>query len=297
MTSSSREEFNWRETGPTDVLRGAYHRLDGFVQKNGIYLAGMAVVLVVATWHFQPTWPGLPNWTKVALAAILPAAPIGAYVGIRLAAALDTPDTELLSVQNPVTGDQELVHVAPDRFESMTVLNHNGQERDRTYLHKVVINGRRAYEVDDYDREENTAIASWQAGVANTAIRKDRAEIKRIKTSLEREADKSLELLANHPHILREQARTVSMRLIRVAEGVEVPEGGELHEELSTLLDESDPSEDLLEGDLDGSSDAPDDASAASSPDGEGDIFARAAAEAEERAKNGGAAAPDGGGS
>lgn len=272
------EEFNWRKTGPGDVARGAVRRVDEFVRENAPWVVGSIVILTMGTWHYQPTWPGVPPWLQVALVAAIPATPLGVYMGLRLAAALDSPETRLLSVQNPVTGDQKLVHLSPDRFESMTVLNHNGKERDRTYLHEVMINGRRAYEVDSYDREANTSVASWQAGISNSAIRKDRARIKEIRTSLEEEADKTLELLANHPHILREHAQTVSMRLIRAAEGIEVPEGEQLHDELSTILDENDPSEDLLEGE-DAGSRASDGSSEAQSPDAE-DIFARAAAAA-----------------
>ena len=64
--------------------------------------------------------------------------------------------------------------------------------------------------------------------------------------SLERESDKSLELLANHPEILRSQLAEVSNRLIRVSEDVEVPGGEALHETLSESLEENDPSSDLL---------------------------------------------------
>lgn len=284
--SSRREEFDWRETGPGDVARGALRSVDETVRENLVWVLGSVVILTLGVWHYQPEWPGLPPLLKVAIVAAIPGVPIGLFVGLRLAYALDTPDTRLLSIQNPVSGDQKLLHVSPTRFERLTVLNHNGEERDRAYLHDVLINGKRAYEVDSYDPEENVAVASWQAGVSNSAIRSDRKTIKKVRTSMEKEADKALELLATHPFILREHASEVSMQLIKAAEGIEVPEGGELHEELASILEEGDPSEALLEGS--------DGATEVQSPDAE-DVFARAA----ELAGNGHAPADgdgDGGG-
>jgi hypothetical protein len=267
--------FDWRETGPFELARNLLDDARAFGRENAPYVIAAAVVIVVASWHYDISLPEVPTWAKVSLLGFILAVPIGTVTGVKLARALHSPDTKLLSVQNPVTGDQELVHIAPDRFEDMTVMNHNGDERDRTFLHEVVINGRRAYEVDSYEREENLAVASWQAGVPNTAIRKDRAQIKNIKTDLEKQADKSLELLANHPEIIRKQGALVANRLVEVAERVESPGADGLHEELGDVLDAADPSEELLEGDLRADDETGNEVSDASSPDG--DIFARAA--------------------
>lgn len=241
-------KFDPRETGPLDLLRSWRFRLGRFADDNSTECIIGFVLLVLGVWYFDVGFPTLPNWMLVGIAATAFAAAPSLWLGWRLAKELYEPDNVLLSVQNPANGDQDLVWLAPERFDALEVLNHNDKKRDRGFLHEVLVNGRRAYEVDRYDREENVAVASWQAGVSNSAIRRDRSEIKRIKTSLEQEADKALELLANHPDILRQQAREVSNRLVKVAEGVEVPQGGNLHERLSDLLEEADPSEDLLEG-------------------------------------------------
>lgn len=258
VPASSTLPFDPKKVGPFDVARMALSRTRAFVVENLLVLGASTVVLVVAAWYFEVQVPRVPNWILVGVLASTLAAPSAWFVGRWLARALYQPDDELLSIVDPSTGDQELVRVAPDRFAEMTVLNHNDKRRDRGFLHVVSVNGRRAYEVDSYDPAENVAVASWQAGVSNAEIRRDRSAIKRIKTSLEREADKSLELLANHPNILREQAREVSNRVIKVAEGVEVPQGGELHSRLGRLLDEADPSDDLLADDGDDEEDSTD---------------------------------------
>ena len=269
-TGDGRFGFDPTQVGPLDLLALWNRRVGRFWEKNSRVLIGAAVALIIAAWHFGISFPEVPNWMLVGLLATLAAALPATWTGRRLAQALYKPNHELLSITNPVTGDQKLVFVAPERFDEMTVLNHNDKKRDRGFLHEIRVNGRKAWEVDSYNREQNVAVASWQAGVSSRAIRRDRSRYDYIIGALEEEADKSLELLANHPNILRKQAAEVSNRIIQTAEGVEVPDGGKLHERLSSMLEEADPSTDLLEGD-DG-----DDSDEEAAPD-DGTIHARAA--------------------
>lgn len=238
--------FDPREVGPFDVYRSWRASVGAFVSENATTLLILLAGLAAGAWHFGWSLPRVPNWMLVGVLAAAFASVWAWLLGTRLARALHTPDSVMLSVQDAITGDQRLVTVAPDRFEDMTIESENGDERERDYLHEVMINGRRAYEVSRYDREANVAVASWQAGVSNAEIRRDRSQIDYIKTSLERDADKALELLANHPSILREQASTVSNELIRVVEGIENPGGAKLYDEMRRLRDEADPSDELL---------------------------------------------------
>lgn len=255
--------FDPRKRGPFDVLRDYRAKLSAFVEANSTVLILAAVALVLGAWYLDVSLPPIPTWVKVAtVASVLVAIPIGSVLGIRLAAGLDTDERVLLSQQAPIAGDQELKRVAPDVFDRMRIINHNGEERGSEFLKTVMINGQKAYEVDHYDEEENVAVASWMAGATNSEVRQSRARIDYIKTKAEEEADKALELLANHPMILREQGREVSMQLVKVAEGIEVPEGDSLHERLQERLDASDPSDDLL-----GRSDDEDDSSSGSDED------------------------------
>ena len=243
-----------REVGPIELVRIKHQQLKRFVDDNTPWVILGTVALIVSVWHLDVTLPEVPNWGIVALIVVGVAAIPTGMLGWRLGAGLWTPDTVLISEQNAVTGDQRLINIEPDRLDEMAVLSHNEREKEGVgHLHTVTINGREALEVDRYHEEENVAIASWQAGVTNSEIRQDRARINYIKNEAEEQADKALELLVNHPHILREQTREVSNRIIEVAEGVEVPEGGQLHETLTETLEENDPSETLLDQDGDSS--------------------------------------------
>ncbi|WP_336331134.1 hypothetical protein [Haloarcula sp. CGMCC 1.2071] len=265
-----------REVGPVTFIRLRYRALRSVVLDNAPWAIVSTVALVALLWHFEVSVPEVPDWVLVGAISMTVASGPAALLGWRLGAGLWSPETVLISVQNPESGNQRLMQIEPDRFNEMTVINNNGKRRGSDFLKAVRINGSRAYEVDSYDADRNIAVASWQAGVTNSEIRRDRAEIRNIKTSLEEEADKALELLANHPNILRKQAREVSNRLIRVAEGVEVPEGGQLHERLSDMLDESDPSDQLLGSNVEDEPDE-DGGSLAGLSEDEQDIFERAA--------------------
>jgi hypothetical protein len=245
-----------RETGPIDVVASIRSSIGSFVSDNAPWVIVSITSIALGVWYLDVAIPSLPSWVVVGLGASAFAAPFAALTGFKLARALYSRETVLLSIQSAESGDQKLLHIAPERFADIEVRTHNDVERERSYLHEVTINGRRAYEVDRYDPEDNLAVASWQAGVSNSEIRRDRKQIERIKTDLEEEADKAMELLANHPDILREQTREVADEIIRVAEGVEVPSGEGLHETLSETLAQNDPSEDLLSEDSTSDADA-----------------------------------------
>lgn len=251
--------FDPRETGPLDLFEQARAWISDVIETYGTVLIASATVLIAVAWWQEVQVPTVPTWLKLAAYTSLLASGSAWVVGKRLARWVHTPDDVLLSVQNAKNGDQRLIRISPDRLDSMRILNHNGEQRDREFLHKPVINGRTAYEVDHYHVEQNTAVASWQAGVSNSQIRADRASIDRIKTKLEREADKALELAANHSAIVREHATEVAHYLIATVEGVEVPHedgGTRLDDRLSDLLDEADVSDQLLGGgDGDGADD------------------------------------------
>ncbi len=292
--------FDPREKGPFDVARDAWEWTRRTVDENTVELATLGVVLVGLALYFKPEIPTLPNWLVVGLIASGLASGTAWSVGKAVAEALYEPNSVLLSEQNAVNGDQRLIELAPDRFEELRVTNHNGAKRGREFLHEVRINGRRAYEVDRYDAESNVAVASWQAGVSNSEIRREKSRIAKIKTELEREADKALEVMTNNSALLRRQASLVANRLIAVAEDVEVPNGGALHEEMSEMLEDEDPAEALLDdrgddlkaGDRDDEQASDDEGGV--EPDPDGDVFQRAAADAA-GSRGGDAVATDGG--
>lgn len=240
--------FDPTETGPGDILAAGYNKVARFIDENSRIVLISSAVLILGSWHYGISIPSAPQWLEVGILFSLPALVGARIIGSRLAKWLWEPDNVLLSELSAESGDQDLLMISPDRFDHLTVINHNGQRRERAFLHEVWINGRRAYEVDSYHAETNHAVASWQAGASNVEMRQERTRIKRIKTTLEKESDKALELLANHPDILREGVREVANHIVKVAEDVETGGGGDLHETLADTLEDNDPSEDLLDG-------------------------------------------------
>lgn len=239
-----------KRRGPVDIVREWHERAQEFVDEHAkILIPTVAVVflgLVALVVTQDLSMPEVPNWVWVALIVSVIAAPYGYLLGSRLAKGLYSADVELLAIQKPVSGDIKLLTVDPDRFDDMDVVTHNGKIRDTDFLKSIRVNGVRAYEVDAYVPDRNTAVASWQAGETNSSIRAQKRQIKRIKTDLEREADKAMELLANYPEILRKHAQEIANRLIKASVGIELPEGEKLHERLSDTIEDADPSEDLL---------------------------------------------------
>lgn len=241
--------FDPRRVGPFEVGRSLLSRSARWIDRHFIELAASSVTLTIAGWYFGLSIPAVPKWIWIGLGTIAVAAPSAWVAGSRLARWLWTQDDVLLSEQSATSGDQRLILLDPDRFESMTVVNQNDEVRERTYLHEIIVNGRRAFEVDSYDEEANLATASWQAGASNSEIRSERRKIDKIKTSLEKEADKAHELLSSHTEIVREQVSEIAHEMIRVAEDVELPgEEEALHSRLSDSLSEQETAESLIEG-------------------------------------------------
>lgn len=254
--------FDPRKIGPKELLAQKTRGLTTFLARHGKVTIGAVVALIVAGLYFGVPTPDVPGWAKVAVVVIVIAAPYGWFFAVRLARGLYNRDAILLSEQNSVNGDQRIIRLAPDRWEDLAVFDHEGKPRDRSYLHEVVINGERAFEVDAYDGDLNMAISSWMAGATNSEIRAHREQVGTIKTDLEEEADKAIEAIIHNPQTVREALKEASMEIVKVAEDVEIPGDRDLSRSLAETLEDSEVSEDLLGDDLktrdDGTPGAPD---------------------------------------
>lgn len=241
--------FDPKEVGPFELVGQKWEEVKTIVSDNLPWVIAGSVALVLGWWYFDLSLPEIPNWFWVAVLGVLVANLFAWPVSKKIAAALHDPNYVRLSEQNAVTGDQRIMLLAPDRFQEMEIRNQNGREVSREHLHEVIINGKRCYEVDRYHEDENVAIASWQAGVSNSEFRRERSAIERVKTDLEEEANKALEVLANNPDVVRQMGADVANELIEVVEQVENPNGKQLHKKMSETLDDADVSDDLLGGD------------------------------------------------
>lgn len=283
--SSSTLPFDPKRVGPVDAVKIGLGRLRAVWRANQAILIAAAVSLVALAWYLGVSWPGLPNWLVIVILVGSFAALLGAPWGYIVAANILRPDTRLVSEVNAPTGDQRLYHLSPERFDDMRVYSQTGKPRDRSYLKNPEINGRQAWEVDLYDPESNVAVASWMAGRSNIDVRRSERTLYKIKSDLERQTDKALELLINHPDILRESLGEAANELVRVAEDVELPEGKALHKRLGEALEEADRSHELL---MDGEEDDEPAAIAGRSSDGDVEGLAALPGDVRERLERSG---------
>lgn len=240
--------FDPREVSPSDVFWSRYNALKEFCSENAPYVIIGSVLLCVAWWYLGIDLPKVPNWVWVSIFVFAAASPSAWILGKALTKALYSRETVLIAEVNAMNGDTRIIEVSPDKFERMTIRNQNDEPASREYLNEVIINGRRAYEVDKFNAEDEIVVASWQAGASNYEMRRERQKIDKIKTDLEAEANKALEFLATGTDAIREQGAEVANEIIRVAQGVENPNGEQLHSRMADVLEDNDPTEDLMSG-------------------------------------------------
>lgn len=241
--------FDPRSIGPFELARLKYRQFKAWVSDPIVAsaLLGAFVVLVLGAWYLEVPVPSIPAiaWVLL-LVSILGSGTFWLFAS-RLTEALHTPETELLVAVDAEDGNQQLMTVAPDRFEEMRVVNENGVERGTDYLHTIYVNGVKGYEIDSYDAERNVAVASWQAGATNRQMRAHRTKVDEVKTDLEEQTDLVFEVMINNTSMVREHAAEVSNDLIQVAEGIETPGDHEsLSKRLRESMDELDVEEDLV---------------------------------------------------
>lgn len=239
--------FDPTEVGPSDVVGAVFAWLVRRWIPIAIAGAFIATLAVWQGWSFPSSRAFLespPNWAMVAILTSLLVAPMY-LVSKRVADGVYTREVKRVVEVDGISPGYNVYLLEPETFEKMTVHNHNGTEKDRDFLNEVHVNGKPAVEVDEYDPEENVATASWLAGATNAEIRVQREKIDDIKGDLEAEADKALEFLARAPTIMRSQSTDVANYLIREVQGIDQPQGEQLHDQLAEAYEDIDV-EDLL---------------------------------------------------
>lgn len=258
------------EVGPREYVGERFRAARDWASQPivAVGLAVALVALIVGAWSADVSVPTIPNWFWVGVFATPFASAAAWIVGARLTSEIYEPESVVISELNVYNGDQKLIQLRPETFSETTVVNHRGEEVGRERLREVMINGTRAYEVDQYDPVLNVATTSWQAHRPNAEIRQDHNTIEEIKTEQDYEIDKAYDLLSHHTGIVREMLSDFSNQMVRVAEDVELPQGeepGGLHEKMHDRLDDLDPSDELMKDNFDGHDRATSDASSSGS--------------------------------
>lgn len=241
--------FDPRRTGPLDLARQTHRWASENARELG---GGGLVILVVAMFtkaQFGWELPEVPNAVLVLMFAAIGGAVLGYYPTKALINWLYSEDTEILVELDGSSGDLGVIEISEDRFSRMTVLDHDGNEQSTAFLHTVSLkSGRTAREVDHYDPETNTAVASWMADATNRDLRKHKHGVDYVKRQLSIEADKSLDALVNTPEVLRAQGSVIANSMIRAVEGVETPgnEEAQIYKQMWDTVESEDISGDLL---------------------------------------------------
>jgi hypothetical protein len=282
--------FDPRTTGPLDLLRSGVGRVRGFCSANSRELLAAGTIILVAQMaiyahygHWFLSLPQLPNWLLVGIAGIVVMLIPGPLFGVLLAKGLYKPNVVRVSVQNPQTGDQRIKYMSRELFDSMDVVTPNGKRGGSDLLSTVSLNGFKAYEVDHLDRENGLLVASSMAGRSNSDIRRDRKEIRNIKTEQQQKIDEATELKILYPDHVRSAAMKIANRAIRSIMDVSLPDGASLHDELQESIENIDVIEDLddddeTESDEQAERDAQSEAELEVDPESLVGIFGRAAA-------------------
>lgn len=244
--------FDPRLVGPIDLAIAGVRRAHSWARDNSTALiAGtVAIILIQIALYAQSgfvflTIPQIPNWILIMIGTVILFAPLAATTGVLLGRGLYQDETVMLSVTRADDGSQQIKHVAPDRFDNLTIVNQNGEVRSKSFLETVPINGRQAFEVDSFDADNDVVVASSMAGRTNQDVRADRIAIRNIKTDMEREVDEAVEMKANARDIIRERSGAVANWLIRTAQGATVPDGASLFDEMQDSLENVDPLADM----------------------------------------------------
>ena len=227
--------INPRTTGPRDMVR----RFRSWLHSKRFWVAGVAIAVGVAVYALGFPTPDLPTWWDVAVVGGGLATILGYPAGKRVGVLFSNPDYRIIDQLDAKTADQLTIRISMERYQDMTVVDHDGNERTVDYLKRKTWNGEPAVECDRYYPEINTAVGSWQAGATNKELREYESRVNEVKTELEEEANAAIQARVDAEEKARKQAQEVSNELLAVYEGVVSPADSDLSKRLGEIGDRS----------------------------------------------------------
>ena len=227
--------INPRTTGPRDMVR----RFRSWLHSKRFWVAGVAIAVTIAVYVLGFPTPDPPTWWDVALVAGGIATLLGYPAGKRVGDLFSNPDYRIIDQLDAKTADQLTIRVSAERYQNMTVYDHDGNERSVDYLKRKSWNGEPAVECDRYYPEINAAVGSWQAGATNKELREFESRVNEVKTELEAEANAAIQARVDAEEQARRQAQEVANELLAVYEGVVSPADSDLSERLGEIGDRS----------------------------------------------------------
>jgi len=227
--------INPRTTGPRDMVR----RFRSWLHSKRFWVAGVAIAAGIAIYVLGFPTPDLPTWWDVAVVGGGLATILGYPAGKRVGVLFSNPDYRIIDQLDAKTADQLTIRISTERYQNMTVYDHDGNERTADYLKRKTWNGEPAVEVDRYYPVINAAVGSWQAGATNKELREYESRVNEVKTELEKEANAAIQARVDAEEKARRQAQEVANELLAVYEGVTSPADSDLSERLGDIGDRS----------------------------------------------------------
>lgn len=244
--------FDWRRVGPLELIARGRRRLGRApIWVKALLAIALATVAGLA-WYYNV---GVPVWAWLVAFCMLAGAAIAVAPSKGIVDELSSDNHELLEELKPVEGDRATRKISQDRWADLTVIDHAGRVKDRSYLTEVTRlvkddeDGREyrtAYEVDCYWPDANVALASYMAGASNADLRRYERAVYLVKETLSEEADRSLEEIVQAPEARRKAASSAVNSVIRAAEGVEAPGEASIVDELGDLRQEAEENVDKM---------------------------------------------------
>jgi len=214
-------------------------RFRAWLHSKRFWVAGVAIAAGLAVYVLGFPTPSPPTWWDVALVAGGIATLLGYPAGKRVGDLFSNPDYRIIDQLDAKTADQLTIRVSAERYQNMTVYDHDGNERSVDYLKRKSWNGEPAVECDRYYPELNAAVGSWQAGATNKELREFESRVNEVKTELEAEANAAIQARVDAEEKARRQAQEVANELLAVYEGVVSPADSDLSDRLGEIGDRS----------------------------------------------------------
>lgn len=221
-----------------------------------VTLAGGAYSLYAGILPSQIDIP--PEWGRYALQFML--ASLAAWKPAeKVVDFLDRDTRSIIHELQPESGDFRIARIPDEVWSDLTVLDKDGREVDRHYLHKVnTASGKQAYEVQRYDLEENEAVVSFFSGYTPTEIRRFESSIERIEEEVAAKSAKYDDLVATLSLVVRDAVHKQLNKFIHSFEGLMSMDETSLMDSIGEAEDEYGVDQAELESVIDDMVDTPD---------------------------------------
>lgn len=213
---------------------------------------GVAFLVSSVWWYTGLSASDIPTWGWVAIAVVVLTTPYAIAISTFAISLVFRPYDVVLHELEPETGDIAVHDLAADRYEDLVVVDANGTEIGKQYLHEIdVRRAGQAYEVTSYNPETNVAEVSWMGEASNADIRRHQEITEQLKESLSPLARAYRDMHAKMDIVVEQRVSDAVGSVMAMVEKVTLPPGERLEDQMSIEVGETeleqlpDPDEEL----------------------------------------------------